>query len=305
MASNYSRLLADNPLVEDFLVKVLSLKKDDDLDKKVEQIVLAEIKLSSMQKGETLNDEKFRNRSYRSDDDRENLRNRIVTELITLKRLENDENIDLGHGGALPINIEPKKNRSAYIIIGLPASGKSTIANIIADKVGGVIVDSDYAKRKFPEFKSYGASLVHTESAAITFGDNRVPNNNITLYNSCISFNYNMVIPKIGDNSEKILELSNKLKTNGYQVHLVLVSLDRKISTKRALTRFLETGRYVPLSLIFDCYANEPILTYYRIKNNPIFSSYGKVSTNVEQGENPYFIESSDNSPVLIFKKGD
>jgi hypothetical protein len=85
---------------------------------------------------------------------------------------------------------------------------------------------------------------------------------------------------------------------------LVLVSLDWQKSTIRAVKRFKKTGRYVPLGLIFDGYSNEPILSYYRIKNNysHLFESIGKISTDVEEGKPPVYIESTYNSPVGIFK---
>ena len=63
--------------------------------------------------------------------------------------------------------------KQAFVLIGLPASGKSSIAVDIADKYGALLLDSDLAKRKLPEYKVYpwGASLVNAESSLIVFGD--------------------------------------------------------------------------------------------------------------------------------------
>lgn len=171
--------------------------------------------------------------------------------------------------------------------------------------MGGVILDSDYVKRKLPEFKQdNGASLVHEESSALILGDKRIGDNLLTLYDVCVSFGYNMVIPKIGHDLESILTLCKRIKNDDYSVHLILVSLDRKKSTQRALNRFVDTERYVSLSLVFDGYGNDPILTYYRIKDNDVFSSHGKVSTDVSLGESPRIIDLKGDSPIVVFKKG-
>ena len=71
----------------------------------------------------------------------------------------------------------------------LPASGKSTIANSIADLYGAYIIDSDFAKRKIPEFgHEFGASIVHEESSIITFGSRKPKyNDEFSLYEFCVA----------------------------------------------------------------------------------------------------------------------
>ena len=306
MKDNYARPLIENPLVESFLIDVLGVNKDENLSSIVRRIVSAELKMKPMIKKETMLSDSYRDYNYRDDDDRNKLRNLIIKEIITLARIEDDDSITLGNGGARPTSCEPKTDKSAYIVIGPPASGKSTVSNLISEHTGGIIVDSDYVKRKLPEFnQDNGASLVHSESSALTFGDKNMNKEQLTLYDVCVSYGYNMVIPKIGHDSDSVLKLARKLKSDDYDIHLILVSLDRKKSTQRALHRFLDTGRYVPLSLIFDGYANDPILTYYRIRENNIFLSYGKVSTDVEKGKPPIFKECTSGNPVEIFKKGE
>jgi len=204
-----------------------------------------------------------------------------------------------------------QNDSQAYIIIGLPASGKSGIAKDIADMCGAVILDSDFAKRKLPEFKATpaGASLVHDESDLIIFGtydrDDK-PAAFESLFDLCLKAAANIVIPKIGYDSNKLLSFSKSLKENyNYDVHLILVSLDRRQATIRALNRFQRTKRYVPLSLIFDGYGNDPILTYYRLKTSRaksrIFRSLGKLSTDVPKGSRPVLIDHKGSSPALIY----
>lgn len=301
MANNFSRPLNTNILAGEFLENVLDYSQAD-LDQKADEIVSAELKIRTIDNKTTLLYEDYRHTQYRSTNDRKKLRNQIITELLTFKRLENDENIKLGDGGCLPRVKNIKAEKNAYLIIGLPASGKSGIANTIADKTGSLILDSDYTKRKIPEFaKDNGASLVHEESSMLILGSKLDPTFPC-IYNYCEDKNFNIVVPKIGHDKVSVEKLAEKFKNDGYKVHLILVSLDRKKATLRALKRFIDTGRYVPLSLIFDVYSNDPILTYYRIKDSKIFSSYGKLSTDVVLGKNAIVKDGVLDSPVNFFK---
>jgi hypothetical protein len=164
---------------------------------------------------------------------------------------------------------------------------------------------------KLPEFKDNpaGASLVHEESSVLTFGyfDNDKPTDFKSLFEICCQSSYNIIIPKIGYNSKSINDFAKGLKTFDYTVHLVLVSLDRKKSTIRAVNRFNKTGRYVPLSLIFDGYGNDPILTFYRLKDNIYgegvsIDTFGKISTDVNIGEKPILLYADEKSPACLFQ---
>lgn len=299
----YCRPFDNSRLVEHFVINVLEITDTKECRKAINKITNAELQNSSINDKTTLLHDDFRDLDYKTDISRKNLRKRIFEELIKNERLDDDDKIKLGLGGALPRGKKIQDNRQAYLVIGLPASGKSIITNLISDNYGAVILDSDFAKRKLPEYKTtnIGASLVHDESNCIVFGS---VDGECNLLEYCCNLNYNIVIPKIGHNYKEILEFSDTLKNNfGYDIHLTLVSLDRKKATKRAYYRFVKTKRYVPLSLIFDWYSNEPILTYYRIKNSSIFSSYGKVSNDVPIGEPFKFIEASEGNPALLFKR--
>ncbi|MBI9052340.1 MAG: zeta toxin family protein [Bacteroidales bacterium] len=294
---NCCRPLIDNQLAKTFVEGIIGLTDPNKISEAVTKIRRAEIQLVSMGKKCTYLSECYRDIRCASDVERVNLRAEIFQELISHKRLINDDDIKKGQGGALPLT-ELKIEKQAIIISGLPASGKSTIANKIADEWGAIILDSDFAKRKFPEFEEeFGASLVHEESSIVVFGDEDA-NAEPCVKGYCISEGHNVVIPKIGNDRKSIISLAEYFCSYDYDVHLVLVSLNRQASTKRAFNRFMETNRYVPLSLIFDLYANDPMLAYHRMKNNKSFKSYGKVST---EGSSPKYIESSAGSPSLIF----
>lgn len=143
--------------------------------------------------------------------------------------------------------------------MGPPASGKSGVSSKIADIYGCYILDSDYAKRKLPEYNNQigAASLVHEESDALVFGDNG-------LMDRCVAMKNNVVIPKIGWNMKSVLDMCKSLKSAGYKVYLISVDLDRQKATQRAYNRFIKTKRYVPLSLVFDNYGNQPTLILAR-----------------------------------------
>lgn len=108
----------------------------------------------------------------------------------------------------------------------------------------------------------------------------------------------NIVIPKIGDVSSKVFDFSESLAINGYQVHLILVRLDREKAVQRAFKRFSKTRRYVPLSMIFDVYSNDPTITFYDLLHkNEVFVSYTMISSDVPIGEQKQIIYSTSNSP--------
>ncbi|MBR9793796.1 MAG: hypothetical protein GYB58_18795 [Gammaproteobacteria bacterium] len=309
MSAQYARLLDDYDLSVHFLTNVLGLDNASlvglritDVDELAQEIMANEKVVVATRSDSTLSSPRNRNRKYKNEDVRKELRLAILRELIKLDRLDDDDEIKLGNGGAKPRG-EIGKSKDAFIITGLPASGKSGIVNFVADEFGAYVVDSDYAKRKLPEFNvSFGANLVHEESQVITFGTE--DEKDLNFFDYCVSKEHNIIIPKIGHDHVSLEQLRDKLIAFGYKVHLTLVSLDRCESTKRALYRYISTSRYVPLSLVFDCYANDPILSYYRTKTCEKWSSVGKISSNVARGSMPLLIEASERNPASLFLKG-
>jgi predicted ABC-type ATPase len=317
------RPLLTNPSVESFFKGVLEIDDEKELCTIIPDIVSAELFINGIHNKNTLVSEDYRDMVYRGESERGKLRERIKIELSTFGRMQNDDEIELGKGGALPCwnsercDTNCNKNgvchciehmpcqKQAYILIGLPASGKSTIASMIADKHKAIIIDSDYAKRKFPEYRQQicGAHLVHEESQLIIMGDTTKSITGILGY--CTFKGYNIVYPTIGHTTIGVLKVANELLTSGYAIHLILVSLDRKDATIRTYNRFKKTRRYVPLSKIYDYYGNNPTISYFRLKESmskrgksKVFSSYGEVSS--ENGEFKV-VDKSKNSPLNSF----
>ncbi|QGZ58006.1 hypothetical protein FAZ97_15335 [Paraburkholderia acidiphila] len=210
----------------------------------------------------------------------------------------------------MPKSGAARAERNAYIVTGLPASGKSTLVNRIADDLGAMIVDSDYAKRKFPEFTgAAGAYLVHDESAMLVEGgedEDDDEENAPSLMGYCKGKGLNIVLPKIGHDPKSLNKLLNALTEAGYKVHLTTVVLSRGDATLRAVQRFIETDRYVPIGRIFDIYANDPALTYYRFRVEHLNASTGWHSFGALSSENFAYrmLDCSDESnPAALFRE--
>lgn len=297
----YSRILSDYNHAASFLRNSLHLNEEFseyEFNRAVMDVASVEMNTERVLSKNTLNSIAYRLPKYQTDDSRLELRRKILQELKSKKRLDDDEKITFGKGGALP-KTQLKKDRQAFYIIGLPASGKSEISSILSDNYGAIILDSDYAKRKFPEFSTdYGATVVHEESSIVVFGGSGKYATEDSLLRYAVEHGYNIVIPKIGDVCSKVLDFSKSLSRNGYHVHLVLVRLDREKAVQRAFKRFSKTKRYVPLSLIFDVYSNDPTITFYDLLHrNEIFESYTMISSDVPFGSHKQIVFSTANSP--------
>jgi adenylate kinase family enzyme len=297
MGHPYARNFLNFEIAENFLKNVLNQnpKKFEDV---ITKIVKAEKLLAQTADASTWGSPSDRIQKYRDDEKRWELRTKIIEELFTLPRLNDDDEIDLEKGGALPQSGVKKENK-AFLIIGLPASGKSHITNTISENYGAIIIDSDLAKRKLPEYRllENGATLVHDESDFIVNGFGATnPENVMSLYERALAENYSMVIPKVGQNLSKLVVFVEALTQKGYEINLILTSLRREDATLRAIDRLDKSGRYVPLGLIFDAYGNDPILNYYllRAKYSHLFASFTAITTAQKPGK---CIDTTGNNP--------
>lgn len=308
---NFARPLVDTTTVESFLTNCLGIEDDCDwltdqaikFDVLVKKIRDAEATNSVVGQVPTIDGHANRQKKYRDDDARRALRNTILKELIGLDRLDNDDDIKLGIGGAKPKGAEPIAGRNAYFIVGLPASGKSTLVTRTADLLGAMIIDSDFAKRKLPEFENTlaGANLVHKESSLIVIGDG----GSASLLGYCKTKGLNVVIPTVGGDMDDVMVDAQALKDAGYKVHLSATILGRHDAAKRATVRFLQTDRYVPLSLIFDGYANDPVMHYYQQRcehqNLSFWDSLGSCKTGGAQAGSIEYTDKTN--PVFLLEE--
>ncbi len=137
----------------------------------------------------------------------------------------------------------PKKNeRKAVIVLGLPASGKSTFSEPLMDKMGAYLIDADIMKEKIPEFQenNLNVSAVHEESVMM----------NGIMLDKIMAQGGNIVIGKIGGfPPESIQENIKRLHTNGYDIKVVFNDIPYDVAIERNISRFRngKTKRLVPI----------------------------------------------------------
>jgi len=184
------------------------------------------------------------------------------------------------------------KNREAFIVIGPPAAGKSTVVDPMVESVGGLLVDSDEAKKRLPEYQGgIGAMAVHEESSAIAD----------KLMEKAIEHGDNMVLPRVGWRSSSIRDLQTILAGNGYRVHLVLVHLPKELAVQRAIARFQnpDTKRFVDPDYVWNTVGNRPSSVYNELQEGGGFESYSAYSNDVKYGEKPILLGRTDRSPSI------
>ena len=187
-----------------------------------------------------------------------------------------------------------KSEKVATIILGLPASGKSTIADPLKEKMGAIEIDADIFKDYIPEYKNDPAAVsqVHEESSSLTKRFQKM----------AMEQGYNMVIPKVGGNPQGMKKVIESLKSAGYTVNLTLAQLPLEKALQRDMGRYLhgiekvqkgltnKKPRLVAPRLIYEGEGG-PIATYEYCKK--MCSSYGAWSTDVGKGMKPKLLEKS------------
>lgn len=212
------------------------------------------------------------------DDERQYIKNKILEELISLTVPKNDDDIRIGFGGSKPRN-RVRTNKKAMILLGLPASGKSTVAQVMSDMQGAYIVDSDFAKRKFPELAfPNGASWTHDES------DDLVHGKGDGVLARCLQEGANMIIPKVGAKAESIISVYEVLRSHDYDVSLGLVWLEPKLALQRAIKRYQESKRYVPIFKIIQD-DTKPKEVFEHLVKELDLESYVHLSSDVKIGQ--------------------
>lgn len=174
----------------------------------------------------------------------------------------------LEYGGRPRIEGEVKR---AVIVLGPPASGKSSISNPIARKINATILDPDEAKKILPEYKGgLGTSAVHRESKEITN----------ELREIVAMKGDNVVVPTVGDEPEKISNMVSYWKNRGYEVDLVDVVVPSQEARTRMLKRFANTGRLIPFEYV-DEVGDLPTETYDIIKSQGLADGYTRIDNSV------------------------
>lgn len=215
-------------------------------------------------------------------DERIQLRERIIAE-----RLKEGSFSHIDSEGREVYNGEVKKDKRLDIVIGLPASGKSSsIVNPLSEYYKSAVIDSDIIKTKLPEFnEGWGAGIVHEESSLM----------NAQLLEESMNLGNNIVLPIVGSkvkSVEKYLAVANKM---GYEVNVHLNELSNSKAVGRMLRRYFSEGRFINPTYAL-AYGNKPTEVFDQIKQRSDISGYSKWSNDVERGKRPELIEVSDNN---------
>ena len=178
-----------------------------------------------------------------------------------------------------------KKERQAFIVMGLPASGKSSaVAEPLAKEHGALIIDSDEAKERLPEFADgLLASAVHEESSDIA---ERITSN-------AVENGDNIVLPVVGKTLSSLEKKIAYLKAHGYRVNLYYVDLPVEKAVERGKGRFQHTGRLVPLAYIRSV-GLKPKQNFDTIKAGKATEEvdhYEAWSNDVDRGQRPRLLE--------------
>lgn len=157
------------------------------------------------------------------------------------------------------------QDRQAWVILGPPASGKSTLADPIAVRNSARLIDSDEAKKLLPEYDDGRAvGAVHDESAYLA--ERKV-------LPRAVLRGENVVHPIVGRNPERVEAIVTLLARAGYDVHLLVNELPILEAAKRAYRRFLDRERLVDFEYIFKV-GDRPSQTFQALKRHPDVTSY-------------------------------
>lgn len=153
-----------------------------------------------------------------------------------------------------------KKERKAVVVIGLPASGKSSrIVNKVSPELGAYVMDSDEAKFLLPEFKAsngLAANSIHKESQQIIKD----------VFESKLKDGTNMVIPVIGSNEDTLNEKwLNYLNDAGYDIEIKYQPADSTESMNRVIGRSISKNRPISSNIVFG-YGDKPESVYNALK---------------------------------------
>lgn len=130
----------------------------------------------------------------------------------------------------------PAKRRQATIIMGYPGAGKSTFAESLARKNRMAALDADVAKGLIPAYEDgLNTQAVHNESAALR----------IEAMNDILAKGENVLMERVGDDPAALFASLEHLQEHGYEVSLVHIKVDPNEAVRRAVRRFIGTGRYI------------------------------------------------------------
>ncbi len=185
------------------------------------------------------------------------------------------------------------RDKRADLVFGLSGSGKSsTLVDPISYKYKSRLIDSDEAKKilKADFGNDWADGYVHKESSDIAK----------RMLAQAVENGENIVIPKVGDDFDKIKTLIDDLKGEGYTVYIHFNDLPPAKAAGRNFRRFATQGRFVDLDATSFKYGNEPAETFERLIKEGGADGYSKVSNDVAIGEKPVQLDGTEDISAYI-----
>jgi len=179
-------------------------------------------------------------------------------------------------------------NKELTIVLGAPASGKSTIANKLAVANRSAILDSDEIKKTLPEYENgVGASAVHEESSNLAK----------ELQSVMIERGTNIVLPKVGIDVKTVRDVISLYRSKDYKVRIVHMDVTPENSIIRNYKRFVSDGRIVPPNYL-DRVGSNPKSTYQTLKQEGVADGYAEIDNNGRINEPQTVTEISGDNPL-------
>ena len=191
---------------------------------------------------------------------------------------------------------EAGKKPVAVLLIGPPGAGKSSAGNPIIQGLGVKLatVNNDEVKGALPEYKGWNAAMVHEESAYLV---------EKKLMKQALQENHNILFDGVGNSAGKMLKIAEGMKKNGYDVHMVHVTIPTEKTVARAWKRFAKNAfrdspdgpvRYVPVDYVANVVDQNPTTTYQALRDSGHVSTWASYSNDVKRGEKPILIDKGE-----------
>lgn len=150
-----------------------------------------------------------------------------------------------------------KPGKTAIFMAGGPASGKTTLKNLKYGKADGefVTIDPDAIKFKLPEMLASVAMGIQKGSAISHEQSSRISK---VVRDQARERRLNFIMDGTGAKADQYLNQMGMASNAGYTVDLLMMQIDPKEGTQRAMSRADRTGRFVPRSFIEHGYSVIP-----------------------------------------------
>jgi len=182
---------------------------------------------------------------------------------------------------AMPDDWRPAQDRQAYILVGWPAAGKSTLANPIARRTRSAIIDSDEFKKIIPGYDDgAGASFTHRQSSRM---------NDLALRDLARQGD-NLVLPTVGQSADHLMPRIDALREQGYTINLIEMVVPREEAIRRNAARFVRSNRLVPLAL-FDTEDVAISATYRYMVDEGLTDANARIGNTQPFGRPPEILE--------------